>query len=116
MLGEKRKGGKSVRTEKREKEDWTVLRGEETDKCVVVEEKVDGTRRMITRNVPTKKQIWSWGKVMCGKGEKEGCNQLVLFDSGNLSRSLVSIGLIRKLEKLQGRKIKIKRYDTAVKG
>ena len=91
MLGEKRKGGKSVRTEKREKEDWTVLRGEEKDKCVVVEEKVDGTRRMITRNVPTKKQIWSWGKVMCGKGEKEGWNQLVLFDSGNLSRSLVSI-------------------------
>ena len=73
MLGEKRKGGKSVRTEKREKEDWTVLRGEETDKCVVVEEKVDGTRRMITRNVPTKKQIWCGERECLAKeGKKDG--------------------------------------------
>ena len=116
MLGRKRKMKKRVAKESKGKEDWTIIRGEESDKCVVVEEKADGTRKLVTRNIPVKKQIWSWGRVTVGREEKGGITQLVLFDSGNLSRSLVSIGLIRKLEREMGRKIRIRKYGTTVRG
>merc|ERR1712016_211890 len=55
----------------------------------------------------------SWQKE---SREKGGITQLVLFDSGNLSRSLVSINLIKKLEKEMGRRIRIRKYGTPVRG
>ena len=116
MLGKRRKIKKKGGKEGGEKEDWTVVRGEESDKCIVVEERSDGSRKLVTRDIPVKKQIWSWGRVDMGRGEKGGITQLVLFDSGNLSRSLVSINLIKKLEKEMGRKIRIRKYGTAVRG
>merc|ERR1712004_682137 len=94
MLGKRRKIKKKGGKEGGEKEDWTVVRGEESDKCIVVEERSDGSRKLVTRDIPVKKQIWSWGRVDVGRGEKGGTTQLVLFDSGNLSRSLVSINFL----------------------
>ena len=61
MLGKRRKIRKKGFKESGEKEDWTIVRGEESDKCIVVEERSDGTRKLVTRNIPVKKQIWSWG-------------------------------------------------------
>merc|ERR1712152_99342 len=57
MLGKRKKIKK--KKEGGEKDDWTVVRGEESDKCVVVEERADGSRKLVTRDIPVKKQIWS---------------------------------------------------------
>ena len=71
--------------------------------------------------LPVKKEIWGFARVGGGQDrrddkDKGGETYAVLYDSGNLSRSLVSVGFIKKLSRQMGRRIELEKYDQVVKG
>ena len=71
--------------------------------------------------MPVKKEIWGFGKVGGGQDRgddknKGGETYAILYDSGNLSRSLVSVGFIKKLSRQMGRRIELEKYEQVVKG
>ena len=77
----------------------------------------------LIENLPVKKEIWGFARV--GVDEEKvhleerlfrGETFSVLWDTGNLSKSLVSVGFIKKLSKQWGVKIGLERYDVPVKG
>ena len=82
-LGMSGKRKKIKKKEGGEKDDWTVVRGEESDKCVVVEERADGSRKLVTRDIPVKKQIWSWAVNSLSDRKVVECRDIGLFSISN---------------------------------
>ena len=110
----KRKGHK--RTDRKREIDpgW-----DELDKEEYIRASVDNMKTYCrVASMPVRKEIW--GFVQVGR-EGDNCKErgefhVALWDSGNLSRSLVSVGFIRRMERQWKKRIKLERYDVPVKG
>ena len=77
----------------------------------------------LIENLPVKKEIWGFARVGVDEEKVHSEERLfrgetfpVLWDTGNLSKSLVSVGFIKKLSKQWGVKIGLEKYDVPVKG
>ena len=63
------------------------------------------------------KQIWGLAKMYHEQsGQHSNEAQVILFDPGNLSQSLMGVRTLRRFERQLGQKIKLKPYTRTVKG
>ena len=98
--------------------------GEERRKDIkeyVVKVRMEGSEPSVkVEPLPEKKEIWGFARVgKASQGEEkevDGDTFAVLYDTGNLSRSLVSAAFINKLSKKLGKRVELERYDSIVKG
>ena len=111
----KRRKEKGKTRERRESVmDWGGL---DKEMCVKAVQEREDPRCHVTV-MPVKKEIWGLVQVRReGEGGGEGGEfHVALYDSGNLSKSLVSVSFIRKLERQWKRRIKLDKYDAPVRG
>ena len=111
-----RRKRKEKRSERKREMD---MAGDDLDKEEYIKATVNDTKISChVSPMPIAKEIWGFVQVgREGESMRKGVDfHVALWDSGNLSRSLVSLSFIRRLERQWRRRIKLERYDVPVKG